>query len=187
MVHFIAGTTNMLRSLLAASLVLASGSSMGQVANCVNVPRAMPASTDVLSALSPELSSVNSQLGTPAGVLTQAYDAAMSADAVILRLRIEGCRSVASTLPAMSPSNPNDPANYKPQTQWDNSPWRFNMTQNGRRMTADEFDAWMKAKGIRVAKGAPKPVADPAAAPAPEAPAGQQATPPPLPPAQPQH
>jgi FtsZ-interacting cell division protein ZipA len=33
--------------------------------------------------------------------------------------------------------------------------YRFNMTQNGRRMTADEFDAWMKARGIRVAKGAP--------------------------------
>lgn len=33
--------------------------------------------------------------------------------------------------------------------------YRFNMTQDGRRMTADEFDAWMKARGIRVAKGAP--------------------------------
>src|SRR5690606_29893273 len=30
--------------------------------------------------------------------------------------------------------------------------YRFNMTQHGRRMTADEFDAWMKARGIRVAK-----------------------------------
>jgi hypothetical protein len=41
---------------------------------------------------------------------------------------------------------------------------RFYMTQNGRRMTADDFDAWMQAKGIRVARG--KQVA-PAAAPAP--------------------
>lgn len=37
--------------------------------------------------------------------------------------------------------------------------YRFNMTQHGRRMTADEFDAWMKARGIRVAKGAPVPPA----------------------------
>jgi hypothetical protein len=29
------------------------------------------------------------------------------------------------------------------------------MQQNGRSMTAEEFDAWMKARGIRVAKGAP--------------------------------
>lgn len=30
---------------------------------------------------------------------------------------------------------------------------RFEMTQNGRRMSADDFDRWMKARGIRVAKG----------------------------------
>ena len=42
---------------------------------------------------------------------------------------------------------------------------RFYMTQNGRRMTADDFDAWMQAKGIRVAKGkqaAPTPAPAPA-------------------------
>ena len=50
------------------------------------------------------------------------------------------------------------PAAYKPKTRYDNTPWRFNMEQNGKRMTADEFDAWMKAKGVRVAKGAPAPV-----------------------------
>lgn len=32
---------------------------------------------------------------------------------------------------------------------------RFEMTQNGRRMSADDFDRWMKARGIRVAKGKP--------------------------------
>lgn len=30
---------------------------------------------------------------------------------------------------------------------------RFQMTQNGRQMSADDFDAWMNARGIRVAKG----------------------------------
>lgn len=50
---------------------------------------------------------------------------------------------------------------------------RFEMTQHGRQMTADDFDAWMKARGIRIAKGAqaaagrptagrsPKPAAKP--------------------------
>ena len=42
---------------------------------------------------------------------------------------------------------------YVKQTEFDNSPYRFNMRQDGRRMTAEEFDAWMKSKGIRVAKG----------------------------------
>jgi len=46
---------------------------------------------------------------------------------------------------------------------------RFEMTQHGRQMTADDFDAWMKARGIRIAKGpqaapagrGPKPAAKP--------------------------
>ena len=38
---------------------------------------------------------------------------------------------------------------------------RFNMTQNGKKMTADDFDAWMKKNGYRVATGAPaKPKAE---------------------------
>ncbi len=30
---------------------------------------------------------------------------------------------------------------------------RFEMTQNGRQMSARDFDAWMNARGIRIAKG----------------------------------
>jgi len=65
---------------------------------------------------------------------------------------------------------------YVPKTQHDNSPWRFDMNQNGRRMTSTEFDAWMKAKGIRVATGKPgAQTAAPAATPAPADPkAGSQ-------------
>ena len=63
--------------------------------------------------------------------------------------------------------NPNE---YKPKTQYDNTPYRFNMHQNGKKMTAEEFDAWMKSRGIRVAKGKGGPAAAGAAA----APAGTQ-------------
>ena len=54
---------------------------------------------------------------------------------------------------------------YVPLTKDDNTPWRFDMNQNGKRMTSVEFDAWMKAKGIRVATGKPGTSAVPAAAP----------------------
>lgn len=57
-----------------------------------------------------------------------------------------------------------DAATYKPKTEHDNTPYRFNMEQNGKRMSADEFDAWMKARGVRVATG--KPVVEAASAPA---------------------
>lgn len=51
--------------------------------------------------------------------------------------------------------------------------WRFDMRQDGRTMSADEFDAWMRARRARVATGkpqavpSPNPVAGAAAAPAP--------------------
>jgi hypothetical protein len=38
--------------------------------------------------------------------------------------------------------------------------YRFLMQQGENKMSADQFDAWMKANGIRVAKGAPAPVAE---------------------------
>lgn len=47
------------------------------------------------------------------------------------------------------------PGAYVPLTKDDNTPWRFDMRQNGKQMTSVEFDAWMKAKGIRVATGKP--------------------------------
>jgi hypothetical protein len=42
-----------------------------------------------------------------------------------------------------------------PASQPTDTSKRFNMTQNGKRMTADDFDAWMKKNGYRVATGAP--------------------------------
>ncbi|MEN5209821.1 hypothetical protein ABE493_17100 [Stenotrophomonas terrae] len=35
--------------------------------------------------------------------------------------------------------------------------YRFMMQQGDQKMSADQFDAWMKANGIRVAKGAAAP------------------------------
>jgi rare lipoprotein A len=35
-------------------------------------------------------------------------------------------------------------------------PWRFDMKQDGKPMTADEFDAWMKSRQVRVATGKPE-------------------------------
>ena len=73
----------------------------------------------------------------------------------MLRMRVDACQNVARAMPVPSVVNPNDPAAYKPKTEFDNTPWRFDMTQNGKRMTADEFDAWMKSRGVRVVKGPP--------------------------------
>ncbi|AKC85974.1 hypothetical protein [Pseudoxanthomonas suwonensis] len=138
-------------------------------ANCsgplIQAPLPLPAT--VAAPVAMELGSRTSQLGMPSGVLAPVVDVAQSLDRVLLRLRIEGCRNVAKALPAApAAANPNDPAAYQPKTEFDNTPWRFDMTQNGKRMTADEFDAWMKARGIRVSQGKPVTAQPAAAAPA---------------------
>lgn len=66
------------------------------------------------------------------------------------------CVEVEQTIARLRvPATSNASSEYKPKTKDDNTPWRFDMSQNGKRMTAVEFDAWMKAKGIRIATGKP--------------------------------
>jgi hypothetical protein len=140
--------------------------------NCTGSAVSPPLSSaqTLLAPVAPELATNTTPLGAPSGVLAHAYDEAQSVDRVLLRLRVQACQNVAMAMPAQSVANPNDPAAYKPKTAFDNTPWRFDMTQNGKRMTADEFDAWMKSRGVRVVKGTPAaatpaPVAAPAAEP----------------------
>jgi len=157
------------RLLLAVGL-MAPGVALA-AADCGNLPTA-PAPQQRVTVLAPlamELVAPSYMLGAGSGVLGHAYDESQTVDEVLLRRRIESCRNVAYAPPA-GVANPEDPGAYKPRTEFDNGPWRFDMNQNGRRMTADEFDAWMKARGVRVARGAA-----PAATPAPAAPADAEA------------
>lgn len=85
--------------------------------------------------------------------------AGITADSFIARQR-DQMAAMAGAGAAPAPAG--TAQGYVPKTKDDNTPWRFDMNQNGRRMTAEEFDAWMKAKGIRVATG--KPASETAAA-----------------------
>lgn len=129
-----------------------------------------PVSTHPLLAppVAAEFAALNSQLGAPRGVLAQHYADALSVDQVLLRTRIAKCQNVALATPVRAVANPNDPTAYKPKTAFDNTPYRFNMTQNGKRMTADDFDAWLKANGYSAGQRAATPAATPAVAPAAE-------------------
>lgn len=141
-----------MRRLVLLPLMFAASSAWAQDA-CTALAHNATAAV-AMPALAPGLAAPAAQLGAPSGVLAQAFDQTQTLDAVLLRLRIEKCRAMAmSTKPGQFVPGM-DPASYKPQTQYDNTPWRFDMNQNGKRMTADEFDAWMKAKGVRVARGA---------------------------------
>lgn len=45
--------------------------------------------------------------------------------------------------------------NHLPQLADDPNAHRFYMEQNGRKMSADDFEAWMKSRGLRIAGGKP--------------------------------
>jgi hypothetical protein len=158
----------MQRALSGLLLFVLAGAAHAQVAgNCGAVAGSnLPVQPTLIAPLSPELVTPAHQLGAPTGVLAQAFDETLAVDNVLLRQRVESCLALAKAAPASTPALPSasNPAAYKPQTQYDNTPWRFNMSQDGKRMTAEEFDAWMKARGVRVAKGAKATVAAPAPA-----------------------
>jgi hypothetical protein len=152
-----------MQKFLLGPLLFAAPFAAQATVDCAGLPQSMPVRPTILAPVSSEFAVTTNQLGAQRGVLSHAYDESHSVDQVLLRLRIEGCQAAARALPAPSAVNPDDPAAYKPQTAFDNTPWRFDMSQDGKRMTAEEFDAWMKARGVRVARGAPQPAAAPEA------------------------
>lgn len=176
----------MLRVAIAFVLFSSAGLAHAQVAQCgALLAPAIPVQQTVTAPVTAEFSTPSRQLGAPTGVLSQALSESLSAEQVLFRLQVENCANVASIIPTPSPASlpatsggivpgaattpaaaagtattdATDPAAYKPRTEFDNTPWRFDMNQNGQRMTADAFAAWMESKGVRVAKGAPKPAA----------------------------
>ncbi len=80
-------------------------------------------------------------LAAPRTILSESRDEALAVDVVLTRLRLEAC-------------NTNQFANYKPKTEFDNTPYRFNMEQ-GKKFSAAEFDAWMKSRGVRIVPAKP--------------------------------
>ena len=165
------GATPMRVSMLLIAAGLGLPSIASAAASCP-APAVAPLQSTAVAPVAIELATPSGQLGVPGGVLSQAYDASVTVEQVLLRMQVESCANVASIIPAPGVVDPTDPATYKPRTEFDNTPWRFNMSQNGKNMTADEFSAWMESRGVRVARGATP-------APAPAATPGELPTPPP--------
>lgn len=155
----------MLRSVLAGLMGLALIPAAHAAVDCsASAITPLPLPATVIAPAASELSTRHVQLGMPSGVLTSNFSPDQSLDRVLMRLRVEGCNNVASAMPARPAINAADPAAYKPKTEFDNTPWRFDMNQGGKNMTAEEFDAWMKARGVRVVKARPAAAEVPAAA-----------------------
>jgi len=131
--------------------------------DCAGLKPPLPAGNALQSApIAEELATPDVQVGTGVG-FSQLFAEGTTVELVLARVKHHECRAMMPTVPQAGAAG-----SFQPQPG-DAQAWRFNMTQNGKRMTADEFDAWMKARGVRVVQGPPKPAAE--AAPPPPAPA----------------
>jgi hypothetical protein len=104
---------------------------------------ALPAAAIDCSAPTPASSSATGPIAPLPGLEGSAAGAdhggiaELSVEAVLTRLRDEKCTSVATA------------DGYQKQTEFDNSPYRYNM-KPGQSLSAADFDAWMKSRGIRI-------------------------------------
>lgn len=153
----------MIRSSFACLLLVAALPLQASTAQCQGTPalQAQGVGATVLSPVAVEFVAANPQLGSQRGVLAPAFDELHSLENVLLRLRTEGCRAAA--MAASPPVHAAAAAGYVKKTEFDNTPYRFNMTQNGKRMTADDFDAWLQANGYSAGRRADPVVEQPAA------------------------
>lgn len=105
-----------------------------------SVRQALPVRDAGIAPISSELAGGPRTPGFVAGVFAPSASEALALDLVLLRQRLSGCVI-------------DEFAGYAPRTEFDNTPWRFNAGGDGRNFDADEFDAWMKQRGVRIAKG----------------------------------
>ena len=100
-----------------------------------------------------EAPALNTRQGADSVLMATAFDASNTKEQPLIQMggahQLEAAQR-KSTSKAKAPAAPKPVA----AAPTDNSK-RFLMTQNGKQMTADDFDAWMKKNGYRVATGAP--------------------------------
>jgi hypothetical protein len=149
------------RGLIGLSVLCLSFAVQASV-DCATLQPQPPAPANALQTLplAGELAAPDAQVGSGVG-FAQLFADGTTVELVLARVKHSEClATAAATQPLSGAAGAYQPAANDPQA------WRFNMTQNGKRMTADEFDAWMKARGVRVVQG-PKPAAPPPPPPAP--------------------
>lgn len=132
------------RAWLAMGLAMAMAGDAVAISCNSEVGQPLPVRTTPVPPLFSGMLGRPAALAAPRTLLSESRDESLALDVVLMRLRLEACAS-----------QPRDEfANYVPKTQYDNTPYRFNMDK-GKKFTAAEFDAWMKSRGVRVVQTRP--------------------------------
>ena len=140
----------MFGGILVAALALPMTASAISCGASSNAP--LPVRTSPVPPIYSGLAGRPAPLASPRSLMVESRDESLALDLVLMRLRLESCVK-------------DEFAGYKPKTEFDNTPYRFNMDK-GKKFTAAEFDAWMKSRGVRVATGKAPATATPVATPA---------------------
>ena len=138
----------MIRTMMLATLGLAAAgfgtNAMAVSCNRDAVANPVPVRTTPVPPLYSGMLGRPAALATPRMLLAESRDESLALDVVLMRLSLEACASQVQ----------DEFAGYVPKTQYDNTPYRFNMDK-GKKFTAAEFDAWMKSRGVRVVGARP--------------------------------
>jgi hypothetical protein len=133
-----------MRILLACAAMLVTGAA--SAIDCsAPAPAAAVAPTPLVAPLDPALQPAS--LPVAGDPLAAGADPALAVDAVLTRLRTEQCARPVDAF-----------AGYQKRTEFDNTPYRFNM-KPGQKLSPAEFDAWMASRGIRIVKAKTEPAA----------------------------
>ena len=137
-------TTPRMRSLpvtliACAGLLVLTSPVRAAVCSSESVRAPLPLREGLVLPVSPQLDGGPAALVFSGSPLGNVADERLALDRVLQRLRSKNC--VVDEF-----------ADYVPKTQFDNTPYRFNM-DSGKKFTAEEFEAWMKRRGVRIAKG----------------------------------
>jgi hypothetical protein len=133
-------------------LLAGSGSAAAFTCDQSALSNPLPIRSTLLAPFAAELSGAPLTQGASAGLLAQPRDEALAVDVVLLRLRSQACA-------AQGQASADGFDGYQKKTEFDNTPWRYE-GKPGQRFSAEEFDAWMKSRGVRVAKGRPVDAAE---------------------------
>ena len=164
-----------MQGLMSLGLIALSATFTGQThaaaVDCASFKPLVPVKGNALqlTPIAEELAAPSAQVGTGVG-FAQLFSEGATVEVVLSRVQHQECRAIAAArqpLPVTASAGA-----YQPKPGESSTAWRFDMTQNGKRMTADEFDAWMKARGVRVVGRKDTPVVAETPAPA-AAPAGK--------------
>jgi len=137
-----------MRALIPILLLAAVGPASAVTCDAaITAPQPLPVRSSLVAPFAPEMPGVPQVMGASPGLLVGRRDESLAVDVVLLRLRSEACATQAS-------ATQDAYAGYQKKTEHDNTPWRYE-GKPGQPFSAAEFDAWMKSRGVRVAKGRP--------------------------------